>query len=209
MALNGDLGIFYATANGRAVEPGCRDMDIFLLCGSPGRTNGHLCFGVLALVSGSADGGTTVPEPIATVTLCNDRCMVTDHDALCRASRLRTIAAADGSAIAGGCLHLGMPPDDDVFCISSIAAAANACGTPAAFCVNSCIALDDDVFCISRLCISIDAAAANACATPAACCVNRCIALNDDVFCAFGNVSPDACRSVPTCTFCGQAAGGV
>ena len=33
-------------------------MDIFLLCGSPGRTNGHLCFGVLALVSGSADGGT-------------------------------------------------------------------------------------------------------------------------------------------------------
>ena len=35
----------------------CRDMDIFLLCGSPGRTNGHLCFGVLAIISGSADGG--------------------------------------------------------------------------------------------------------------------------------------------------------
>ena len=44
---------------------------------------------------------------------------------------------------------------------------------------------------------------------PAACCVNRCIALDGDVFCAFGSTSPDACRSVPTCTFCSQAAGGV
>ena len=206
MALNGDLGIFCAIANGRAAEPGCRDMDIFLLCGSPGRTNGHLCFGVLAIISGSADGG-----PIASVTPCSDRCMVTDHDALCRATVIAappSTAAADGSAIAGGCLHLGMPPDDDVFCISC-KAAANACATPVACCVNGRIALDDDVFCISRFFLSIVAAAANACAIPAACCVNRCIALDGDVFCAFGSTSPDACRSVPTCTFCSQAAGGV
>lgn len=101
-----------------------------------------------------------------------------------------------------------MPPDDDVFCISCIAA-ANACATPAAFCVNRCIALDDDVFCISRFFRSIVAAAANACTPVAACCVNRCIALDGDVFCAFGSTSPDACRSVPICTFCGQPAGGV
>jgi len=200
MALNGDLGIFCATANGRAGEPACRDMDIFLLCGSPGRANGHLCFGVLAIISGSADGGTVATG--ASV----DGGMVTDHDALCRATVIAvppSTAAADGSG--AGCRHLGMPPDDDVFCISCIAA-ANAC---VAACVNSCIALDDDVFCISRFFLSIVAAAANACAIPAACCVNRCIALNDDVFCAFGSTSPDACRSVPTCTFCSQAAGGV
>ena len=148
IALNGDLGFYPAIANGRAVGPGCRDMDIFLRCGSPGRANGHHGLGVISTASGSADGGSIA------IVLCNDRCIVTDHDALCRAANIviaRPIstAAANGSTISGGCRHLGMPPDDDVFCISCIAA-ANACATPAAFCVNSCIALDDDVLCIYR-----------------------------------------------------------
>ena len=122
MALNGDRGVYHAIANGRAAEPGCRDMDIFFLCGSPGRANGHLCFGVLGMVSGSADGGTPATATVPTATVCNDRCMVTDHDALCRATVIgvppRSTAAADGSANCGGCRHLGMPLDGDLFCIS-------------------------------------------------------------------------------------------
>ena len=103
MALNGNCGNFFAIANGRAGEPGCYDIDIFILYGSPGRANGHLCLGVISTVPGSADSS-SIASPIIIAALCNDRCMVTDHDLPCRAARIvtaRPISAstADGRAI--------------------------------------------------------------------------------------------------------------
>ena len=178
MALNGDLGIFCAIANGRAVEPGCYDIDIFILCGSPGRANGHLCLGVLSTVSGSANGGSISTGPIDTSTLCNDRCMVTDHNARCRATVIppKGTAAADGSTIISRCRHLGMPLDGDIICTSGKTI--------------------------------VGSTTADACSDPAACCVNGCIALYDNVSCTFACTSSDACRTVCASTFCGQTAGG-
>ena len=60
MALNGDIGIAPAIANGRAGEPSCYDMDIFRRCCSPGRANGHLCLGEISTVPSSADGSTII-----------------------------------------------------------------------------------------------------------------------------------------------------
>ncbi len=119
MALNGDLGIFCAIANGRAVEPGCRDMDIFLLCGSPGRTNGHLCFGVLALSPAAPMAATVrLPSSLLASTVAWSRITIPFAEPSLIPSH--TILPPPMAAPSlSGCRHLGMPPDDDVFCISS------------------------------------------------------------------------------------------
>ena len=58
MALNDDLVVLNLPLP--MAEPSlirCRHVNIFLLCSSPVRANGHLCLGVLAIAIGSADGG--------------------------------------------------------------------------------------------------------------------------------------------------------
>lgn len=69
-------------------------MNIFLLCSSPGRANGHLCLDVIVTVCGSADGGT------AAIVDGFDGGMAIDLDARCRPTRLisRPSAAANGRA---------------------------------------------------------------------------------------------------------------
>ena len=123
-------------------------MNIFLLCSSPVRANGHLCLGV-AIAIGSADGGTVATG--ASV----DGGMAIDPDARCGAARMVTerAAAANGRAITGSCRHIGMPPDDDVFCISTLAparktTAADAGTALASERIDRCIALNNDILCI-------------------------------------------------------------
>ena len=100
MALNGDISGCPAIANGRAVDPGCYDPDIFIR--SACCANDHRCLGIISTQPGSADSS-SIASPTIIAALCNDRCMVTDHDAPCRATvsafAPTGTTAADGSAI--------------------------------------------------------------------------------------------------------------
>ena len=79
--------------------------------------------------------------------------MAIDLDARCRPTRIitRPSAAANGRAPPGSCRHIGMPPDDDVFCISTLArttAAADASTATTCERIDRCIALNNNILCI-------------------------------------------------------------
>ena len=120
-------------------------MNIFLICGSPGRTNGHLCPSI-STISGTDGGAGAIGAGV-------DSGMAIDLDARCGAARFRRnkrTTAANGRTSMGSCRHIGMPPDDDVFCISTSTTpttAANAGTVLASGRIDRCITLNNDILC--------------------------------------------------------------
>jgi len=82
-------------------------MNIFRLCCSPGRANGHLCIRTISIMAAGTDGGTVANGAGV------DSGMAIDLDARCGAAStvIHRAAAANGRAIPGSCRHIGMPPD--------------------------------------------------------------------------------------------------
>ena len=210
MALNGDLGIFCAIANGRAVVPDRRDTDIFRRCGSAFRANGHLCAGIFS-ISGSANSGSFA------IVLCIDYCVATDHNICGIATLLLSIqqtiprtAASDGRAIMSCSSYFGIVLNGDVFRISTTtiltstsASAADTGSGPPAVCRNIGMALDGD---IAAFC-AIAATDAGSIA-PQCVCFYRCISFDGDIIRGLADVSANGCSTEPSC-LCPQASGGL